>query len=279
VVADSGQIAVGLRVATVGDVLSKAAVRYLTDVRLHLRPNVVVRRGNDVAVSVGPVRVTAGSWELAVTILRVDATLSAESIELAVTGTDRLDVTVPVHVGSGTGEARIEFGWDAARATGLVCGDFVASEVFSATVEPRTYRMRGSFTLVSEDGGLVAKPTVHDRIAVSPVPTPASWNRVRQILQDQNRIFNCGLALSPSSVEEMLRDLLARGFRFSLPSSILRQVPLPGSILNQVEVAGRRAAVSIVSEPPLLMGEWIWLRASVAASVYEGAPITVDAPR
>jgi hypothetical protein len=279
VVADSNAIAVGLRVTTVRDILSRTASRYLTGVRLHLRPNVVVRESDNVGVRVGPLRVNAGTWELAVTILRVDALLSAEAIDVTVADSNRLDITVPVHVSEGTGAALIDFRWDAAAMTSVVCADFAVHETFTGYVEPRTYRMRGSFMLVVEDGGLVAKPVVHDRIAVSPRPTEASWARVREILREQNQIFNCGIAMSPSGMETMLRTLLTKGFRFSLPSSLIRAVPLPASIRDEVDVVGRRAAISIIPEPPELTAGWLWLRAAVRASAYGTAPIKVDAGR
>ena len=276
VVGDTNAIAVGLRVATVRDVLTSTASRYLTGVRLHLRPNVVVAESDTVRVGVGPLRVNAGSWELAVTIQRVEALLSAGSIDVAVGDSNRLDLTVQVHVSEGTGAALIDFRWDAATMTSVVCADFAVHETFTGYVEPRTYRLRGSFLLVTEEGGLVAKPTVRDRIAVSPRPTEASWARVREILGEQNRIFNCGIAMSPSGMETMLRDLLTKGFRFRLPSSLLRAVPLPGTISNEVDVGGRRAAVSIIPDSPELTAGWLWLRAGVRASAYGAAPIQVE---
>jgi hypothetical protein len=279
VIGDENVLAVGLRVATVRDMLSSTASRYLSGVQLHVRPNVVVREGDTVSVGVGPLRVVAGTWELAVTILRVEALLHAGSIDVAVTDSSRLDLTVPVHVSEGTGAALIDFRWDAAMATSVVCADFAVHETFTGYVEPRTYRMRGSFRLVTEDGGLVAKPAVLDRISVSPRPTAASWARVREILQEQNRIFNCGIAMSPSGMETMLDELLTKGFRFRLPSSLFPAVPLPGSISNEVDVAGRRAALSIIPEAPELTARWLWLRASVRASAHGKAPIQVDPVR
>jgi hypothetical protein len=277
--ADSNVIAVGLRVATLRDILSRAARRYLTGVRLHLRPNVVVTESDTVRVKVGPLDVEAGTWELAVTIRRVNALLSAEAIDIAVSDSNRLDVTVPVHVSEGTGVAVIDFRWDAAAVTSVVCGDFAIQEAFTGYVEPRTYRVRGSFTLINQKSGVVARPVVYHRIPISPQPTRASWARVREILNEQNDIFSCGIAMSPTGMETMLRELLTKGFRFSLPSSIMREVPLPGSFGEEVDVAGRRAVVSIEPEPPELSADWLWLRASVRAAAFGEAPINVDPGR
>jgi hypothetical protein len=277
--ADSTTIAVGLRVVTVRDLLAAAVPRYLQDVKLHIRPNVVVREEDEVRVRVGPVSVYAGRWHLAVTIRRVDARLRADSIDLVVTRADRIEVTVPVHVVDGSGDALIDFRWDAARVTGVVCGDFAVREEFSGYVEPRTYRMRGRFELITEDGALIARPVVEQRIPVSPQPTQASWERVRTILNEQNHIFKCGIALSPERMETMLRELLTKGFRFRLPSSILRPVPLPASLLDEVDVAGRRARVTVRPQPPLLTADWLWLRANVDVTASGDAPILLDSVR
>lgn len=272
----TSRIAVGLRVETLREIVSSAAAHYLDDVRLHLRLDVVVRAGDEVRVRVGPVNAYAGRWDLAVTVQRVDALLRAGAIDIVVGDSNRLDLTVPVHVSDATGEALIDFTWDAARLASVVCSDFAISEPFSGYVRPRTYRMRGHFVVLTEAGRMIARPVLRDRIFVSPQPTEESWKRVREILDEQDRIFRCGLALSPERMETMLRELLTQGFRFSLPASILRPIPLPGSVLNEVEVAGRRVAVTVMPEPPRLVGGRLWLHAGVRASAFDDEPIVID---
>jgi hypothetical protein len=266
-------IVVALRVAMVRDVVAGAAERYLARVRLHLRPDVVVRAGDEVRVRAGPINAYAGRWELAVTIRRIDALLEVGRLDLAAGDADRLDLTVPVHIRSATGDALIDFSWNAARLAGVICSDFTVHEPFAGIVLPRTEVLRGHFRLITEDGRVVAQPALRDRIPVRPVPTEESWERIREILREQNRIFNCGLALSPDGVERMLRDLLTRGFRFNLPSSILRPMPLPGSIINEVEVGGRAVAVEVLPEPPHLTRDWLWLQAAVRAVAADDEPI------
>jgi hypothetical protein len=271
-------IGVGVRVATLREILSGAAAHYLDDVRLHLRLNAVVRAGDDVRVRFGPATITAGRWDLAVTVQRVDALLRAGAIDVVAGDSNRLDLVVPVNVRGATGRAMIDFTWDARRVTSVVCSDFAISEPFHASVRPHTQTMRGHFVVASEGGRMVARPVLRDRIFFSPQPTEESWERVRQILREQDRIFRCGLALSPERMEEMLRDLMTRGFRFALPAAILRPVPLPGSVLNEVEVAGRRVAVAVTPEVPRIIRDRLWLRASVQASAYDDAPIRIDSP-
>ncbi|CAN5729474.1 hypothetical protein BH23GEM9_BH23GEM9_32690 [soil metagenome] len=275
---DDAAILVALRVSMVRDVLAGAAEAYLDDVRLHLRPNVVVRAGDEVRVRVGPINAYAGRWDLAVTIRRIDAVLQAGRLDLAAVGADRLNITMPVHIRRASGDALIDFNWNAARLAGVVCSDFSVREPFSGIVHPRTETLRGHFELVARDGHIVARPALRERLSVSPMPTEESWERVRAILREQNRIFNCGLALSPDGLEERLRDLLTRGFRFNLPSSILRSIPLPGSIINEVEVGGRLVAVEVLPQPPRLTPEWLWLGAAVRVATGDSAPIPIGTP-
>lgn len=275
--ADSAStVAVGVRVETLGAILSGAAAHYLDDVRLHLRLDVVVRAGDEVRARVGPATVTAGRWDLAVTVQRVDATLRAGAIAIAATDSNRVDLTVPVHVQDATGRALIDFAWNARRLASVICSDFQVREPFTGYVAPHTHQVRGHFAVTTEDGRMVARPVLRDRIFISPRPTEESWERVREILREQNHIFRCGLALSPERMEEMLRDLLTRGFRFRLPASVLRPVPLPGSVLNEVEVAGRRVAIRVTPEPPHVTRERLWLRAFVLPLALDDDPIRID---
>jgi hypothetical protein len=271
-----GRIAVGLRVNMLQEILSSAASHYLDDVRLHLRLNAVVRAGDQVRVRIGPVNAVAGRWTLVVTVQRVDAMLRAGAIDVVVGDSNRLDLTVPVHVSDATGGALIDFKWDAARLASVVCNDFAISEPFAGYVRPRVYRMRGYFVIAAEDGYMIARPVLRDRISVSPQPTEESWERVRQILSEQDRIFKCGLALSPDRMEAMLRELLTEGFRFRLPASILRPIRLPASLLNDIEVAGRRAAVTIMLDPPRLTHDRLWLHAGIRTSAADDTPIRIE---
>jgi hypothetical protein len=269
-------IAIALRVETLREILSFAAASYLDDVRLHLNLDVVVRAGDEVRVQVGPANVRAGRWDLAVTVQRVDALLRAGRIEVAVGDSNRLDITVPVLVREARGHAMIDFTWDAARLASVACSDFAVSEPFHGFVRPHTQRLRGYFLVVAENGRMVARPVLRDNVFVSPQPTDESWERVREILRDQNQIFRCGLALSPDRMEQMLRDLLTQGFRFRLPASLLRPIPLPGSFIDEIEVAGRRATVRVTPEFPRLTDDRLWLRAAVRASALDDDPIRMD---
>jgi hypothetical protein len=274
---DPDAVLVGLRTTMLRSVLGRAATVYFDDVRLHIRDTVVVTEEDEVRVRIGPVRAYAGRWTLAVSILRIDARLRADTLVLAFDDSSRIGVHLPVRVTDGSGEAMIDFAWDAATVTSVVCGDFAVRERFSGYVEPRTHQVDGAFLLDTGEDQVIARPVMTNRVTVSPQPTAASWARVREILDRQNHIFRCGLALSPPRMEAMLRDLLTRGFQFRLPESILRPLPLPASIGNEVEVAGSRVRVEIRPLTPRFSENWLWLGATVDAAVLSRAPAVVGA--
>ncbi len=279
-------LVIGLGTPMLTEVLTAAADAYLGNVRLHLRHPAVVKAGDDVRVHIGPLNPTVGRWTLNLTIERIDAVLRADSVLIAVPDSQHLSVTVPVQVGSGEGEVVLDFKWDARRVVGVACGDFSVRQRFSGTVEPGIHRVHARIRIEQDSAGLWAVPTVEEKVSVSPRPTPQSWARVRAILAEQDRIFNCGLAISREHMEAMLRDLLEEGFRFSLPSSILQPLPLPAGFENRVEVAGRTLGVSVDLVPPRFDPDRLWFVARVElagsrrpAGVQAGGASTRSRPR
>jgi hypothetical protein len=184
---------------------------------------------------------------------------------------------VPVRVSDATGSALIDFQWDAARLASVVCSDFAIREPFEGYVQPRTYRMRGYFRIDARTVAWSRGPCCATASSSARSRRRRAGSACARSCDEQDRIFRCGLALSPERMETMLRDLLTQGFRFRLPASILRPVPLPGSVLNEVEVAGRRVTVEVLPEPPRLTRDRLWLRAAVRATALDDEPIRIDA--
>lgn len=252
---------VTLRLATpmLLEIVSRVTGRYLDDVDLDLRPDTVVRQGADVRVSAGPVRVRAGRWDLTLTIRRIRARLAARAPEVGVAeDIQGLRITLPVEVLGGSGEADVEFRWVAARFAGAVCRDFEVRERFAATVSPRGYTLAGRLALRLEGDGIVLDPEFGERRLVQPEPTAESWRRVRELLERQDRIFRCGLAIDADDMEARLRDLLRRGFRFRLPDSVLRPIRLPGRVVESVDVHGRGLRVVGTAAGLELGPAWLW---------------------
>lgn len=259
VVEGEGDVVIGLSTGLVTRVIDAATRTYLHEVRLHLEPGVAVEEGEEVKVRVGPVRISAGRWTVRVVVDRIDAVLTADTVELTVVGGDRIEAAVPVRVQEASGSATISFTWDATTAASVVCRDFTVRESFRGTVEPYSERLEAALVLEADGPRLVARPRYTGRrLSVRPEPTPAAWRRVRQILARQNSLFRCGLAISPDELEARLRRLLRRGFRFEFPESVLQPVELPTRFTEEVAVEGRRFTVGVRPVSLRLDSDRLW---------------------
>lgn len=264
VVDGGGDVVLGVSTRLVTRVLDAATRTYLDEVRLHLEPGIEVEEGDEVEVRIGPVRVSAGRWTVRVIVERIEAVLTADTVELSVAGDDRIEAAVPVRVHGASGTATIVFSWDATTAASVVCRDFAVRESFLGTVAPYTERLEAALVLEAEGARVVARPRYTGRrLSVRPEPTPAAWRRVREILERQNNIFRCGLALSPDDLEARLRRLLRRGFRFEFPESVLQPVELPTGLTEEVEVEGRSFTVAVRPVRLRLDPDWLWYAADV----------------
>lgn len=254
-----GDILVGLGTEVLRDIATWAARGYFNDVRLHLRPEAVVEESDDVDVRLGPIPVRAGSWHLRVTIQRVEATLSLDSIHLAVADSSTLAAALAIGVSDATGDAGIVFRWDATTVASVVCRDFEVSESFGGTVPPFVYRVEGAFAFEARPDGIHALPRFeHPRLRVHPEPIDASWRRVEDLLDRQNNIFRCGLALQPDDMIEKLDRLLRSGFEFRLPDVLFRPIRLPARIEERVEIDRRPIDVRNVPVGVHMTPEAIW---------------------
>lgn len=254
-----GDVTVGLSTELVTRMLHATTLTYLDDVRLHITPEVVVRESEQVRVSLGPIEVPAGRWDLTVTVERIDARLAVDTVELAVADSNRIAIAVPVRVEEGSGRATIDFRWDATTAASVVCRDFRVRESFAGTVSPYTERLEAVLELEARGRRVVARPRyTGERLVVRPEPTPDAWRRVREILRRQNNIFRCGLAISPDEMEALLRRLLREGFRFEFPESVLKPVALPTVLTEEVTIEGRRFTVLVRPVTLRLDADRLW---------------------
>lgn len=255
-----GDILLGLRTPFVQNVARWAARGYFDDVELHLRLDETVDEGDEVRVKVGPISIDAGDWRVEVTINSVHARLRADSIGLTVADSNSMSALLIVEVSEGRGEADIRFEWDATTVASIVCRDFEMNETFGGIVEPFTYPVEGRYEFVASADGILAIPRFErPRLRVSPLPTEESWDRARAILDEQNDIFKCGLALQPQDMMDRLDRLLRIGFEFQLPEVLFQPIRLPARIEDRVDVGARRIEIRNVP---------VWLEMSPAAIWY-----------
>ena len=258
-------VLVGIRTELVQELVARTSEAYLAHVQLHLTPEALVDVGDDVRIKLGLFKVYAGKWNLKANIQRVRTSLSVEGIALTPADSNRFEMLVPVTVSEGEGEAIIDFKWDSATMAAAVCRDFEVHDSFAGIVEPRTYEMPARVRLVASATGVDATPEFTEQIEIRPEPTAESWAKVREMLDRQNSIFKCGIAIQPDAMEGLLRDLLRKGFSFRLPDSILKPIRLPATVREAVMVGEKVIAVEARPSFLELTPDWLWYGTDVTA--------------
>jgi hypothetical protein len=269
---DTSDVIVAIRTDLVRNLVARASASYLKDVQLHLAPDAQVDVGDEVRVKLGLFNVYAGKWRLKANIRKINTSLRVQEIGLVPADSNRFEMSVPVEVSRGEGEAEIDFTWDSATMASVVCSDFEVHDSFAGVVQPRLYEMPGTVRFLADADGVAAIPEFTEQIDVRPEPTEESWAKIREMLERQNSIFKCGIAIQPEKMEGLLRALLRKGFSFRLPRSIMKPIPLPAAVRKDVRVGEK--TISVAANPSLLhlSPDWLWYGMHV--SVEPGATLS-----
>jgi hypothetical protein len=275
--ADTGQVIVALREPLVENLVNEVTRRYLDRVEVHLTPDVEVEESGEIRVKVLVARVKAGDWHVHLTIHRIDGVLRAKPPAVTVTGTNRLELALPVTLEDGRGEATLRFRWDAAGVAGAVCGDFETTQRITGRVLPAGYTIDGAFVLSANERTIVAEPEFPaEKFRLVVDLSPESWDEVRRTLASQDKIFKCGIALDPPDVIQKLRALGRKGFNVKLPRSIFRTVELPASVSEAVTVETRRVELSVRPNVLRVTPRTFWYSAAVETAISDAAPAPAD---
>ncbi|MBA2563884.1 MAG: hypothetical protein H0V09_00480 [Gemmatimonadetes bacterium] len=268
---DSGEVVLAVREVVVESLIHEVTRRYLDRVELDISPEVQVEEGGEIRVKVLVGNVKVGAWKVHLTIHRIRGTLRAQPPKVSVTGTNRLHLDIPVTLQEGRGDATIQFTWDAAGVASVACRDFQVTQRIAGTVVPRTYGIDGDFVLSSGKATVVAQPEFpEEKFRLSADLSRESWREVQRLLESQDKIGKCGIALNPPAVIEKLRALGSKGFDIKLPRSILRTVELPASVSEAVTVEGNRIELSVRPSVLRITPRTFWYSAAVETRIRRG---------
>jgi len=220
-----------------------------------------VRKEGEVRTPRVLVRRTIGAYALDVDIHRVRGVLEAAAPALAF-GDDRVDVTLPVRLVGGEGDAEIRLQWDSKGVTGVLCGDIDVTRTITGAVVPEDYEMAGSFAVAAEGDSIVLRPSFPDlaaRIAVE--PSAESWKVIEEIIRERPR--GCEIALDAIDLRERLAGILGRGFNVQIPQRIFKAIPLPASVRRSVRVRGIALAMQVKPTAVVVRNDRLWYGSDV----------------
>lgn len=265
-------VRIGVPTTLATDLIQRLAAGFADQVTLDLKNLKVKKRGAIRKV------VTLGEYDLRIDIHRVVGKLKTGK-PLVAFGGDRVTVSLPVAIASGSGNATIHFKWDGKNIGGAVCGDQDIVQKVHGGVKPDKYALSGGLVLSAGTTQILAEP-VFPLLKVNLKIDPAadSWAAAKKILDDKTGV--CGFVLDRVNVLGHVQRLLDRGFNVRLPTEKLKPLAVPVGIHPTMEVRGQRVALAITVTDLAITKHVIWLGSEVSVAVGhdEAANLTTATP-
>jgi hypothetical protein len=231
--------------------------------------SVTLRLSNIGAHTSGKIKkvVTIGEYDLKVKIKEVTGRLKTGTPEVAFGG-DRVSLSLPVQVASGTGTANIDFKWDGKNVSGAVCGDMLVDENVGGSVKPSEYPVSGALLLTTTAQQILASPKFPViKIKLIVEADAASWAVVQGILDSKGGV--CGFVVDKVNIKGVLEGLLRKGFDVRLPTEKLEPMAIPVGIAPTMTVRDEPVRIEVKVGHLAITEHMIWLGADVA--LVEGA--------
>jgi hypothetical protein len=258
-----GDMVLAMRAGFVRQVIEEIAGRYFDRVAIELE-GLDVREGGSVHKDTPLGHRRVGDWTVAMRIHRVGGFLRAGRPRLRFDGDNRVALTFPAHLESGTGSASLDFKWDSRGLANLVCRDFRVEQQLDGTVVPEEYPVSGTFVLKAVGQSLTAQPRFTDKFRVKLDLSPESWAAVRAQLEAQDKLMRCGVGLDPDKVLAELRELATgKGFDVKIPRRLFRTITLPAPVAQSVSVDEQQVRLALEGSALRVTSQALWYRASV----------------
>jgi hypothetical protein len=205
--------------------------------------------------------VTLGAYDLAVEIKEVTGQLKTGKPTVAFGG-NRVSLTLPVRIASGTGNANIDFKWDGKNVSGAVCGDMEVNENVSGNVKPAEYSVSGALQLTATARQILASPRFPVvRVNLKVDPSPESWAAVQAILDSKGGV--CGFVVDKVDIRGVLEGLVGKGFNVRLPTEKIKPMAVPVGIAPTLKVRGETLRIEVKVSDLAITEHMIWLGADV----------------
>jgi len=205
--------------------------------------------------------VTLGQYDLAVEITEVTGQLKTGKPTVAFGG-NRVSLSLPVKIASGTGNANIAFRWDGKNVSGAVCGDMEVNENVSGNVKPAEYAVSGALQLTATARQILASPKFPVvRVNLKVEPSPESWAAVQAILDSKGGV--CGVVVDKVNIRGVLEGLIGKGFNVRLPTEKIKPMAVPVGIAPTLKVRDETVRIEVKVSDLAITEHMIWLGADV----------------
>jgi len=219
--------------------------------------------------------VTIGEYDLSVVIQEVTGNLKTGTPRVEFGG-NRISLSLPVEVASGTGNADIKFKWDGKNVSGAVCGDMEVHQEVAGSVKPASYPVSGALQLTTTTLQILAAPKFPVvKVNLKVEPSPESWAAVQKILDSQGGV--CGFVVDKVDIKGVLEGLVGKGFNVRLPTEKIKPMAIPVGISPTMTVRGEPLTIGVRVGDLAITEHMIWLGADVTVREPGGTPASPSA--
>ena len=219
---------IGIPTSFTSSILEQVVTGLFGETTLTLR-NLKVHKEGDVKAKMLIRKKRLGAYVLDVDIHEVQGILQPGKPTLQF-ARNRVEVTLPVHLAEGAGNAELRFEWDSkAMAAKVACGDLKVTRAVTGGVVPEDYVVNGQFEIASAGEAIVLTPSFPDlavRIYVD--PSEQAWAIVDEVVKARRK--GCEIALNKVDIKEKLAGILGRGFNVKIPQKIFKPIKLPAGV-------------------------------------------------
>lgn len=208
---------------------------YLRETDLDLEGDIHAHIDQQIKARVLGKEVGAGRISGTFHVLRLTGRLRPTGkLDLDLEPPDQVVCRVPVEAVSGRGRIACDIDWDPAFLTSIVCKGFQVRDTLDGVALPFHAALRGVVHLALADSFLVGRTVVRrDRIHVPAAPLPASTERIRRLLEEQDRFGRCGIAMDADTTLAKLLALLRKGVAVRLPAKLFPTFRIPVTLVNE----------------------------------------------
>jgi hypothetical protein len=213
--------------------------------------------------------VTIGHYDLAVAITEVTGHLETGRPKVEFGG-NRVALSLPVRVASGSGNANIKFKWDGRNVSGAMCGDMEVNQDVAGSVKPEEYPVSGALHLTATAREILASPRFPVvRVNLKVEPSAESWAAVQAILDGKGGV--CGYVIDKVDIRGVLEKLIGKGFNVRLPTEKIKPMAVPVGIAPTMTVRDEVLRIEVKLSDLAITEHMIWLGADVGLGE-AGAP-------
>jgi hypothetical protein len=256
-------VRVGVPTALARTLIERVVSGFVDSVTLRLTNLKVKKSGNVKKV------ITIGHYDLAVVIAEVTGRLKTGKPTVRFGG-DRITISLPVRIASGTGNANVKFKWDGKNVSGAVCGDMEVDQDVAGRVRPAEYPVAGAIQLAATSRAILAAPKFPViKVNLKVEPSPESWAAVQAVLDSKEGV--CGYVVDKVDIRGVLEGLIGKGFDVRLPTEKIRPMAVPVGIAPSIEVGDEVVRIEVEVNDLAITEHMIWLGADVTLGS-AGAP-------